>query len=237
MDELEISGKRYISSKRIAKENRYHADYIGQLIRGGKVIGTKVGRAWYVDEQSFVDYLNKEKTAYIAPEIASEPQPEAISIAVVSEEAKEEKKEEVVPAVEISTIEVLEEKSIAPVAAPLPTPVRHQTLTYIADNRPLFPEIAKRPTPVFAARVQPAAAPRIQENIPPVTITPKKKISIAKKSMLTVSLVSFAALILAVSFFGSLEINSLVTVENGKPASISYIQEATLCFIFKSCQK
>lgn len=70
MDELEISGKRYISAKRIAKENKYHSDYIGQLIRGGRILGTKVGRAWYVDEASFAEYLGKERGVAIAP---SEP--------------------------------------------------------------------------------------------------------------------------------------------------------------------
>ena len=60
MDELEISGRRYISSARAAKEHKYHSDYIGQLVRGGKVVGQKVGRAWYVDADSLAEYLGKE---------------------------------------------------------------------------------------------------------------------------------------------------------------------------------
>src|SRR3989344_246387 len=60
MDELQISGKRFISSRRIARDNGYTSDYIGQLIRGGKVTGQKVGRAWYVDAVSFSSYLDKE---------------------------------------------------------------------------------------------------------------------------------------------------------------------------------
>lgn len=60
MDELEISGKRYISSRRAAKDNGYTQDYVGQLIRSGKVKGQKVGRAWYVDVQSFEEYLQSE---------------------------------------------------------------------------------------------------------------------------------------------------------------------------------
>ncbi len=60
MDELEISGKRYISTRRAGKEHKYHSDYIGQLIRGGKVKGQKVGRSWYVDEASLASYLGKE---------------------------------------------------------------------------------------------------------------------------------------------------------------------------------
>lgn len=62
MDELEISGKRYISSRRAAKEHHYHTDYIGQLIRGRKIKGTKVGRAWYVEEDSLRAYLQAEHT-------------------------------------------------------------------------------------------------------------------------------------------------------------------------------
>ncbi|KKW35718.1 MAG: hypothetical protein UY83_C0003G0002 [Candidatus Adlerbacteria bacterium GW2011_GWA1_54_10] len=57
MDELEISGKRFISSRRAAKDNGYTQDYIGQLIRSGKIKGQKVGRAWYVDAISLAVHL------------------------------------------------------------------------------------------------------------------------------------------------------------------------------------
>lgn len=63
MDALHISGKWYISSRRAAKEHGYHADYIGQLIRTGKVKGQKVGRAWYVLADSLADYFEKEGSA------------------------------------------------------------------------------------------------------------------------------------------------------------------------------
>lgn len=68
MDELQISGKRFISSRRIARDNGYTADYIGQLIRGGKVVGQKVGRAWYVDAISFDAYLGQEGASAKLPE-------------------------------------------------------------------------------------------------------------------------------------------------------------------------
>jgi len=70
MDELEISGKRYISSKRAAKENRYHVDYIGQLIRAGKITGSKVGRSWYVEVESLDTYLDQEHTPSTSPIVA-----------------------------------------------------------------------------------------------------------------------------------------------------------------------
>ncbi len=74
MDELEISGKRYISTRRAAREHKYHSDYIGQLIRGGKVHGQKVGRSWYVDEVSLATYLGKEVPTPSTPPSVEEGQ-------------------------------------------------------------------------------------------------------------------------------------------------------------------
>ena len=73
MDELEISGKRYISTRRAGKEHGYHSDYIGQLIRGGKVAGQKVGRAWYVDADSLAIYLGKESAETAAARCGPDP--------------------------------------------------------------------------------------------------------------------------------------------------------------------
>jgi len=67
MDELEISGRRYISTARAAKENKYHSDYIGQLVRSGKVLGQKVGRSWYVEVGSLNQYLGGEASKSAAP--------------------------------------------------------------------------------------------------------------------------------------------------------------------------
>ena len=66
MDELEISGKRYISARRAAREHGYHPDYIGQLIRGKKIIGQKVGRSWYAEDRSLNIYLGRETSTTTA---------------------------------------------------------------------------------------------------------------------------------------------------------------------------
>lgn len=50
MDEVMIKGTKYISSKRAARLSGYAKDYIGQLVRKGKLRAIKVGRAWFVDE-------------------------------------------------------------------------------------------------------------------------------------------------------------------------------------------
>ncbi len=92
MDELQISGKRFISSRRIARENGYTSDYIGQLIRGGKIVGQKVGRAWYVDATSFDAYLGSEGAdAATSPVQASVVEAEVVAAPAVVESQVEEK--------------------------------------------------------------------------------------------------------------------------------------------------
>ncbi len=58
MDTLEISGKKYISAKRASEITGYARDYVGQLARGGKVSGTRVGKVWYVSEQEILNQKN-----------------------------------------------------------------------------------------------------------------------------------------------------------------------------------
>lgn len=132
MDEIEISGKRYISSRRAAKENRYHVDYIGQLIRGGKVLGTKVGRTWYVDEESLAGYLDKEYTK-------SEHEPTSV------EKFEEQKIEQIEPEedafpIVISTEPEREEEIIESEQNSFENPEVHTGLVYVEDDRPLLPQ-------------------------------------------------------------------------------------------------
>ena len=133
MDELQISGKRYISSRRIARENGYTADYIGQLIRGGKLAGQKVGRAWYVDAASFDAFLGSASAASSAEPSAALPQEPApvVHLAVeriptVTEIMKEEEKPE----------EKHEEQ-------PVTIHIKENGLRYYADEAPLLPEIVR----------------------------------------------------------------------------------------------
>jgi|SRR3989344_75663 len=60
MDELVIEGKKLISSKRAAELTGYARDYVGQLVRMGRVSGRRVGRAWYVDEEELRFHKNSE---------------------------------------------------------------------------------------------------------------------------------------------------------------------------------
>lgn len=88
MDSLEIDGKEYVSARRAAKEHGYVADYIGQLIRGGKLAGKKVGRAWYVSKESLEFYVKAEDSASNAE--GTDGERHASTPAVVKDENSQE---------------------------------------------------------------------------------------------------------------------------------------------------
>lgn len=60
MDELDLSGKKYISAKRAASLTGYAKDYVGQLARAGKIAATRFGRAWYVEEASILAHAKAD---------------------------------------------------------------------------------------------------------------------------------------------------------------------------------
>jgi len=57
---IELSGKKYISSKRAAKEFGYTSDYIGQLARGGKIEFKSIGRDRFINLDSLLKYTEKK---------------------------------------------------------------------------------------------------------------------------------------------------------------------------------
>lgn len=169
MDELEISGKRYISTRRAAKEHKYSSDYIGQLIRGKKVIGHKVGRSWYVDEDSLADYLGKEgkekgsgskKTSAPVTALDTISSPEqsveedvvieeksSISRAAISNEAmhteKEVKTSSRVKHLHLGSVRRVETEEER--AYRIPVNIKEKKgLVYLKDDEPLFPIVEKK---------------------------------------------------------------------------------------------
>jgi hypothetical protein len=50
--EVNLGGTIYVSSTRAAEKFGYSRDYIGQLLRTGRIIGKKIGGLWYVLEES-----------------------------------------------------------------------------------------------------------------------------------------------------------------------------------------
>jgi len=60
-----LEGKKYISSRRASEISDYDPDYIGQLCRAGKLDCQRVGRAWFITEES----LQKHKANVLQDEI------------------------------------------------------------------------------------------------------------------------------------------------------------------------
>lgn len=52
VSEIEVKGKKYITSKAAAGETGYAQDYIGQLARAGNIEAERSGGLWYVDLDS-----------------------------------------------------------------------------------------------------------------------------------------------------------------------------------------
>ena len=195
MDELQISGKRFISSRQLAREHGYTADYLGQLIRGGKVSGQKVGRAWYVDAASFDAYLGEEgPVQQVQPE-----QPVQIEREVVPE-IKEEKVEEKKEVEEVQHIPL----RIVEVEAPA-------GLRYYADSEPSLPEIRSNRS---ESRIARSAVKKEEIATATHTYKPSK-----------LGMVAFGGAALAVFVFSAVLSSALslnISIEAGNTASAWY---------------
>ncbi len=208
MDELEISGKRYLSSKRAAKEHKYHADYIGQLIRAGKVVGTKVGRAWYVEAVSLDEYLANESTAAHGAPVSQATSQHGISIQPHAIQSTDKtfslsvKKEP--PHIQI-------ESGASPVE-------KTQTLRYMADEGPVFPVIQKT-SQIFDAREFAHTTPKIMPQTSVQNSYTQKKLPVLT---LIVAAVLAGGVTFAVVLFTSANLFSTVVVEQGKPAAAGF---------------
>jgi len=61
-EELTLDGVKYISVKRAAEITKYSKDYVGQLCREGKILGSRIGRNWYIAEKSILRHRTENST-------------------------------------------------------------------------------------------------------------------------------------------------------------------------------
>ncbi len=227
MDELEISGKRYISTRRAGKEHGYHSDYIGQLIRGDKVRGQKVGRSWYVDEESLTTYLGKEYVKLATPEPVVAAQAELQEPTHNDPELPEEeiKVEAPVAVQEMLSIQKPPQEEYSVPIKKLVTAaaqteeegdeVEQQAhaikLKYIPDDEPLLPEIvstvitSRYPEQIYAQEI--------------IMVAPTARRS--RRVIKAVVFAGLAGLIIAASALASAYVSSTVRIV-GETASIFY---------------
>lgn len=65
-----MAGKLYISSRRASEISGYAKDYIGQLVRSGKLDAMRVGRSWFVLEASLKKHMGEG-----TPDVQPQPTP------------------------------------------------------------------------------------------------------------------------------------------------------------------
>ncbi|MES2006507.1 MAG: hypothetical protein V4436_00195 [Patescibacteria group bacterium] len=243
MDELEIEGKKYLSSRKAAREHKYHIDYVGQLIRAGKINGKKVGRSWYVEEASLKGYLLLE---------AGGKAPQAPKAEQVVEEKLEEKiVEPIIAEVEVPIVSepepvYVEPERIIPVIKPaekifeapervvqIHTPLQKTTLTYIEDTEPLLPVLDGRSRsnadfvaiPLRRGIEEEVEIEEESESIshqtPTVVVNKRGRMAFAFPRIQT--MVALAFLTLAVATVASTLLATSIKVMEGQPASVIYI--------------
>lgn len=242
MDELEISGKRYISARRAAKEYKYHSDYIGQLIRGKKLVGRKVGRSWYVELDSMKAFFGGEGAAIPeAPLVAKT----VVEKPVVEVESAEPEAAPVLYRVQEERIQVnkafkfeepKEEKDVPRESFHIPvhiqrtaseTPqIKTSALTYVEDDAPhVIPGKRYTESTLASAMVMPRTEEQaeeaeeiIEENVPEVTYTRSARVAVPAALRLAVA----GALVLGVVAGGSVLVSTHMIIEAGKTASVGF---------------
>jgi excisionase family DNA binding protein len=232
MDELEVSGKKYISSKRASEITGYAKDYIGQLARAGKIEGTRVGRAWYVNEAQLKTYLGGS-----------------------AGEGEKEKKEEVY--IPLAQPRAPKKPLLHPhMITPAVFPKTWSTVRYIDDTTELLPSLSKtihhtpsQPTPspevpvaqpISAVQIHKeptkktaAAVDGIKPRVPILRVAEPKEVSIPQKSpeisprrekhvSVSWSYGSFAAsIVVFILVFGSLTSFTVFKNNGGSPEAVT----------------
>lgn len=167
MDELEISGKRYISTRRAAREHGYHSDYMGQLIRGKKVAGQKVGRAWYIEEDSLNVYLGKAPA--VAAAAAEAPAPAAVEAAPAPVERLIIEEPAVAAAVPQPTVVPVSVPDVVAHAEPQAMPPVQESVQPVVHMAPVATPVAAQQIFVEpVSHVQPVVSPIEQETRIPI---------------------------------------------------------------------
>lgn len=249
MDELEISGKRYISTRRAAREHGYHSDYMGQLVRGKKVAGQKVGRSWYIEEESLKVYLGKAPAPVQKPEPEPQPVVEPVAIAEAAPEGEPEiePQEERVP--EPQTVQeagepAAEEKAAEPSEEPAAAAAEEEKVATVEIKKEVEPEPA--PVEEESTRIKihkPEPARPAQESgglryiaddlpvIPIVTRAPQMQEHVAEPAALKqgarqkfpyISLSVVAVIAVVGAVFVSNFVSLRIVSEEGKAATVNY---------------
>src|SRR5687768_11171580 len=59
--DLLLDGKNFISAKDASEKFGYTQDYVGQLVRSGRIEGKLIGRTWYVNTEALSGHRKNKK--------------------------------------------------------------------------------------------------------------------------------------------------------------------------------
>jgi hypothetical protein len=62
-NEFVLNGARYLSAREIARKHGYVRDYVARLCHEGKVSGHQLGRNWYLQLESFADFIHRNENS------------------------------------------------------------------------------------------------------------------------------------------------------------------------------
>jgi hypothetical protein len=80
VSDIFFENKKYFSVKDASALTGYSKDYIGQLCRSNKIVSRRVGRVWYVEEESLLVYKNTPTTFDFARNLYSNKTTEIASV-------------------------------------------------------------------------------------------------------------------------------------------------------------
>jgi hypothetical protein len=112
-DFVTINDREFISVKRASEITKYTKDYVGQLCREGKVAARMIGRTWFIDHESILNYKKTTDDQFFVNYGKQKETP------------------------------ILQNAPIASEDRSLPTACSSDVATYVADNRPLLPVLDK----------------------------------------------------------------------------------------------
>ncbi|KKT80658.1 MAG: Cell wall surface anchored protein, partial [Parcubacteria group bacterium GW2011_GWF2_44_8b] len=126
-------GKEYISAVRAAEKIGYASDYISQLCRAKKIPGQLIGKSWYVDFASLVEYKKNRQLGKTKKSLVSGPKGQTLGI---QKGLTLENLEKSLPII----LSQPSSETTAGEARSLDNPV----FTYENDDRPRLPELSKK---------------------------------------------------------------------------------------------
>lgn len=151
---VSFDGRDYVSAQRAAEVTGYHADYVGQLARSGKVISRQVGNRWFVDREGVIEHKRHNDALLAAvqaesvglmkePELPREEPRSELHFTYTHNESKE-----LLPQIEEKPQAIREHIQADPVAEEMPNEIPIRVIRPIIESRPeVTPSRLNNPMP------------------------------------------------------------------------------------------